>query len=83
VLRRHHNKEIDQLVAALNPTNWRTLTQLDGRLAQARFMPCSSKCADDRNSEEASTRESASKLSEVMEVLRTLPALAGGEERCS
>jgi hypothetical protein len=46
-------------------------------------MPCSSKCADDRNSEEALTRESASKLSETMEVLRTLPALAGGEERCS
>jgi len=46
-------------------------------------MPCSSTCADDRNSEEASTREAASKLSEAMEVLRTLPALAGGEERCS
>jgi hypothetical protein len=46
-------------------------------------MPCSSKCADDRKSEEASTRESASKLSESMVVLRTLPALAGGEERCS
>jgi hypothetical protein len=29
------------------------------------------------------TWESANKLSEAMEVLRTLPALAGGEEMCS
>jgi hypothetical protein len=44
-------------------------------------MPCSSECADDKDSEEASARQSSSKLSEAMEVLRTLPALTGGEER--
>jgi hypothetical protein len=40
-------------------------------------MPCSSECADDKDSEEASARENASKLSEAMEVLRTLPGLMG------
>jgi|HubBroStandDraft_2_1064218.scaffolds.fasta_scaffold1072874_3 hypothetical protein len=45
-------------------------------------MPCSSECADDKDSEEATARENASKLSEAMQVLRTLPALTGGEERC-
>ena len=45
-------------------------------------MPCSSERADDKDSEEASARESVCKLSEAMQVLRTLPALTGGEERC-